>query len=403
MQVPEPGIREAQVHAMPITMKSTLLPVLVIAAALAGYAALHAAAPEPEQDTTPVRPISVFTATVRAEQTQLSVRTQGEVRAATELDLVTQVGGRIVAVSPEFTEGGRVAAGETLLQIEDTDYRLALSEARAAVAEAEVRVQQALADADVARKQLRNEPNASPLALKQPQLTEARAMLEAASARLEQAELDLQRTRVHLPFDGRLLSTLVNVGQYVTPGTPLGRAFATNRVEIRLPLSDDQLAALDLPIGYTAAPGQEPPVILSAIVAGRQHQWQGQLRRLDAAIDPGSRMLYAMAEVQEPYGRGASAEGMPLAAGLFVEATIPGRTLDAALLIPPAALRPGNKVHVLDSSGLLATRDVEVLSRSATRVVIGNGLQPGEQVITSAIRNPVQGMALSAIAESGNG
>ena len=94
---------------------------------------------------------------------------------------------------------------------------------------------------------------------------------------------------------------------------------------------------------------------------------------------------------------------MPLAAGLFVEATIPGRTLDAALLIPPAALRPGNKVHVLDSSGLLATRDVEVLSRSATRVVIGNGLQPGEQVITSAIRNPVQGMALSAIAEPGNG
>ncbi|HAN28317.1 MAG TPA: efflux RND transporter periplasmic adaptor subunit, partial [Haliea salexigens] len=249
---------------MPIRRKSALLPLLVIAVAIAGYAGLHAAAPEPEQDTTPARPISVFTATVRAEETRLTVHTQGEVRAATELDLVAQVGGRIVAVAQEFTEGGRIAAGETLLEIEDTDYRLALSEARAVVAEADVRVQQALADADVARQQLRNEPGASPLARKQPQLAEAHALLEAASARLEQAELNLERTRVHLPFDGRLLSTQVNVGQYVTPGSPLGRAFATSRVEVRLPLSDDQLAALDLPIGFTAEAGQEPPVTFKA-------------------------------------------------------------------------------------------------------------------------------------------
>lgn len=388
---------------MPIRMKSALLPLLVIAVAIAGYAGLHAAAPEPEQDTTPARPISVFTATVRAEETRLTVHTQGEVRAATELDLVAQVGGRIVAVAQEFTEGGRIAAGETLLEIEDTDYRLALSEARAVVAEADVRVQQALADADVARQQLRNEPGASPLARKQPQLAEAHALLEAANARLEQAELNLERTRVHLPFDGRLLSTQVNVGQYVTPGTPLGRAFATSRVEVRLPLSDDQLAALDLPIGFTAETGQELPVTFEATVAGKRHQWQGRLLRLDAALDPGSRMLYAMAEVQDPYASGASAEGMPLAAGLFVEATIPGRELEAALLIPPAALRPGNKVHVLDDDGRLATRDVEVLSRSATRVVVGRGLRTGEQVIVSAIRNPVQGMALAAIAEPENG
>jgi len=168
-------------------------------------------------------------------------------------------------------------------------------------------------------------------------------------------------------------------------------------VEIRLPLSDTQLASLDLPIGLVAAPGEALPVLFRASVAGHQQQWQGRLLRLDAAIDPGSRMLFAMAEVDDPYGKGVSSHGMPLAAGLFVEAVIPGRRLERALLIPPAALRPGNKVHLIDEQGRLQTREVDVLSRNDDRVVVGNGLKAGEQVIVSAIRNPVQGMALAAI------
>lgn len=386
---------------MTVKITTLLAPVLVLAAGIAGYALLHAAAPKPAQEESRARPVSVFTAPVRSESLTLDVTTQGEVRAATELDLVAQVGGRIVAVAAEFTEGGRVTAGETLVAIEDVDYRLALSEARARVAEAEVRLQQALADADVARKQLRNDPTASDLALKKPQQAEAEANLQAAQARLEQAELNLQRTRITLPFDGRLLNTRVNIGQYVSPGSVLGRAFATDRVEIRLPLSDAQLAALDLPIGFTAAPGAAPGVTLRASVAGRQQTWQGRLLRLDAAIDPGSRMLFAMAEVDDPYGSGASSHGMPLAAGLFVEAVIAGRQLPQALLIPPEALRAGNKVHLVDAAGRLQTREVEVLSRDAQRVVIAAGLEPGEQVIVSTIRNPVQGMALVAMPAGG--
>ncbi len=383
---------------MPTTIKRALGPLLVMALGLGGYAALHATAPQPDKTPADARPISVHTARVSSETVVLDVISQGEVRAATEMDLVAQVGGRISWVSPEFTEGGRIEPGEPLLQIEDTDYRLSLHEAQAQVAAAEVGVQQALADADVARKQLRNDPNASDLALKRPQVAEARANLLAAQARLEQAELNLQRTRITLPFDGRLLSTQADVGQYVSPGSVLGRAFSTARVEIRLALSDAQLASLDLPIGYSAAPGTERPVMLSARVAGREHRWQGRLLRLEAAMDPDTRMLYAMAEVEDPYGSGASPQGMPLAVGLFVDAVIGGRTVEQALVIPPEALRAGDKVHVIDD-GVLATRSVGVLHRSEDQVVLAHGLQPGEEVIISAIRNPIPGMALVAIPE----
>lgn len=374
-----------------------LAPVLVIAASAGAYALLQATRPEPEKNAEGPRPTSVYTAAVSQQATALEVFTQGEVRSRTEIDLVSQVGGRIVSVSPEFVEGGRIEPGVPLLQIEDTDYRLALSQARSRLADAELAVQQALADQDVARKQLRNDPSASDLALKKPQVAQARAMREAAIANLEQAELDLQRTRVTLPFAGRVASTRVHIGQFITPGTVLGRVFGTELVEVRLPLNNQQLASLGLPIGYTAPEGGGLPVSFSAQVAGASHQWQGKLVRLDASVDADTRMLYAIAEVADPYGAAASASGMPLAVGLFVDARIEGRHLSSAMSIPAPALRAGDIVYLINDEGRLEIRDVKVAHANPQRAIIAGGIAPGDQVVTSAIRNPVAGMALVAL------
>ncbi|MBD3647975.1 MAG: efflux RND transporter periplasmic adaptor subunit, partial [Pseudomonadales bacterium] len=221
-------------------------PIVVLGLGVGGFATLHWAKPEPEKKTEDPRPVSVFVESVEQADVDLLVSTSGEVRASTVVDVVAQVAGRVVSVSPEFVEGGMVEPGEPLITIEDTDYRLALSRARMEVAAAERGVQQALADADVARKQLRDPANASPLALKEPHLAEARARLVAAKADLEQANINLARTRVSLPFKGRIMSKAVDIGQFVTPGTRLGKAFSTDRVEVRLPLSDSQLASLGL-------------------------------------------------------------------------------------------------------------------------------------------------------------
>jgi RND family efflux transporter MFP subunit len=373
-----------------------IAPIAVVAASIGAYALLQVSRPEPEKNDQGPRPTTVYTATVVERPTQLEVITQGEVRSRTEINLVSQVGGRVVETSPEFIEGGRIKPGEPLLQIEDTDYRLALSQAQARLADAELAVQQALADQDVARKQLRNDPNASDLALKKPQVAQARALREAAIAGLEQARLDLQRTSVTLPFEGRVADTMVQVGQFITPGTILARVFGTELVEVRLPLNNAQLASLGLPIGYIAGPGNGMPVTFSAKVAGQHHQWQGKLVRLDASVDTETRMLYAIAEVADPYGAAASDKGMPLAVGLFVEARIQGRALERAAVIPGSALRAGNTVFLIDEEGMLDIREVDVAHANRERAVVSAGLKAGERVVVSAIRNPIQGMALNA-------
>jgi RND family efflux transporter MFP subunit len=300
-------------------------------------------------------------------------------------------------VSPEFVEGGTITPGVPLLKIEDTDYKLSLREAQARVAEADVELQQALADADVARKQLRNDKNASDLALKKPQVAEARARREAAVANLEQAELDLERTEVTLPFEGRVVSTRVDTGQFITSGTTLGNVFGTGIVEVRLPLSNSQLASLGLPIGFTAEAGAGLPVTLSAEVAGQQHNWPAKLVRLDASIDPDTRMLFGIAEVVDPYGASRSAAGMPLAVGLFVDANIEGKRLPAAVSIPSSALRAGDKVFLVNAEGRLEIRSVEIAHVGGGRAVVSSGLAAGEEVIVSAIRNAISGMAIEAI------
>lgn len=360
------------------------------------FALLQANKPTPEKREQGPRPITVFVERVDTDRVTLDVVTQGEVRSRVAIDMVAEVSGRVVEVSREFLEGGAVEPGAVLIQIEDTDYQLALSQAEARVAEARVALDLALADADVARKQLRGTPNPSDLALKKPQVAEARAGLKAAEADLQQARVNLQRTSVSLPFTGRIAETYVDLGQYVTAGTPLGSAFATDKVEVRLPITYDQLSALGLPIGFVAEPGEGLPVTFSAEVAGRNQEWQGELVRLDASIDRATRTLYAVAEVEDPYGANRSSSGMPLAVGLYVTASIHGQVLENAVRIPRRALRAGDTVYVLGENNTLDIRAVSVTHSSPDYAVIDRGITAGEKLIISTIRNPIPGMALQA-------
>lgn len=374
-----------------------ITPLVVLFFGVGAFALLDVAKPEPQKKTEPPRPLSVYVEPAEQVNMTLLVSTEGEVRARTQVNLVAQVAGRVVSVSPEFTEGGIVIPGLALISIESTDYQLALSKAQAQVAGAEVGVQEALAAADVAQKQLRNASNASPLALKIPQVARARAQLDAARAELAQTELNLSRTRISLPFHGRVVEKLVDVGQYVSPGTPLGKAFSTAVVEVRLPFDDSQLASLGLPIGFVATDDNPIKVNLSALVAGKMQHWKGELVRLDAAIDSESRTLYGQVEVVSPYAENVSQFDMPLAVGLYVKAEIEGRYVENATVIPRQALRAGNRVFVVNDAGRLEVRTVSVVYSSLSEAVIGDGISPNDQVIVSSIRNPIPGMSVSAL------
>ena len=375
-------------------------PVAILAAAVGGFFLLGMAKPEPEKKIEAPRSLSVYVESAEQTDISLQVKTGGEVRSRTAVNIVSEVAGRIVSVSTEFTEGGHFEPGGVFVEIDDRDYKLALSQAEATVAAAEVGVQEALAQADVARKQLRGSKNASPLALRKPQVAQAHASLKAAQANFERAQLNLSKTKISLPFEGRIAKKLVDVGQYVGPGTMIGEAFATDVVQIRLPLTDSQLGSLGLPIGFVAGADNQIPVELTAVVAGKLQNWQGHLTRLDASIDSDTRTLFGLVEVREPYGSNASQHEMPLAVGLYVNAEVFGRQLSDATVIPRQALRAGDNVFVINDEERLEIRNVSVVHSTETDAVIGDGIQPNDRVIVSSIRNPIPGMRLTPLTDA---
>ncbi len=377
-----------------------LAPVLIIVAAVGAIATMGALRPPPEEAEE--RPIgeAVFVSPAEARDLTLTVHAQGEVRPLREIELIPEVGGKIVAVSPAFVDGGRFEEGDVLLQIEPADYELAVTRARAQVAEAQQALEREAAESRLAREEWDElgEGEATSLALRQPQMDQARARLAAANASLEEALLDRRRTAVRAPFGGRVRTKAADLGQYVTPGQRLGQIFSTETVEVRLPLTDDQMGLVGLPVAYFAeTPEAGPAVVLEAVVGGQMRQWQGRIVRTDAALDPQTRLLHAVAQVDDPYGAGMD-DGAPLAVGLFVAAEIDGRRVSNAVVIPRAGLRNLDQVYIALPDDTLEVRRVQVVNAGAETAILSGGVRAGERVVVSPLQSAVDGMPLRPLA-----
>ena len=366
-------------------------------AGIAIYVLLQVTKPQPTPNIEAPRPVSVEVVPAIRAASRPTVVVYGEVRPAVRTQLVAQVGGKIMSIAPDFIEGGQFVPGEVLLTIEDTDYRAAVDERRARVAAAKVDLEQALADADVARKQLAGQKNPSPLALKKPQVARAESALKAAETALSLAQTNLERTQISLPFNGRVESQAADLGQYVNPGKVLGSVFGTDVAEVRVALTTNQLAALGIPVGYIGGENGGLVTTLSAVMGGRVHRWEGRLTVLDAGIEATTRSVYGTVRIEDPYGDIHADSDMPLAVGLYVDAEIQGRTIVDAVQIAAEGLRAGDEVFVIDGEGLLDVRQVDVIHRNRDIVMLASGVEAGERVIVSAIRNPVRGMRLQAV------
>ncbi len=372
-----------------------LAPLLVLAVGFGTVQAMIAAKAPPEKKEETQRLVSLQIEEVRAATVTLSVRTEGEARPTTEIDLVPQVSGLITSIADQFAEGAEFQAGATLIRIDDANYKLALTRAQANVAEAEVKLAQEKAAASIKRRQweaVSSGSTPSPLQVNQPQVLEAEAKLRSAQATLGEAQLDLARTHIKAPFKGRVRNKSGGLGQLVTTGTALGRIFSTEKMEVRLPLTDTQLMELKLPIGFVATNDNAPLVEISTTVGNQEHVWQGRIVRTLAAVDSETRLVYAIAEVIDPY-EGAS----PLAAGMFVSAKIEGVTPQEVLVVPRSALRSADKVYVVNAEDKLEIRTVDVLSTTRSEVLVSTGITPGERVVTSTIASAIDGMAVNPI------
>ena len=385
---------------------SRIISVIITVVALIGMAALafmsvQIMKPEAEQAEEKFAGLSVFSQEVTQADLDFKVEAQGEVRPQREIVVAPQIAGRIAYVSPDFIDGGFIRQGQVLVRLEGADYELAVVRAQSGVASAEQRLAREQAEAEIARQDLINLgiTDSSPLARREPQLAEAEAALESAKAQLADAQLALARTAVVAPFDGRVREENVDVGQFASPGQSLGRVFATDIVEVALPINDDELGRLGLPLAFAeTARNPGPEVIFSASVSGEMRTWKGRVTRSSAAVNAQTRLINVIAELSDPYGAGSD-NGAPMAPGLFVNASIAGTKIENLLVAPRSAIRGGNNIFIGDpQEGELRIYSVDLVYSSPDGAWFrSDEVIPGDLAITSPIRGSNDGMSITIL------
>ena len=372
-----------------------VLPLAVLSVAVVAAVVLVRTRPPVATQAPTIEPPGVRVHQVTLDEVPLTVISQGTVRPRTESQLVSEIAGRVISVAPSFAEGGFFEANDVLVRIDTFDYEQAIVAARSQLAQARLMLAQEEAEADVAAREWAELGRGDPreLTLRKPQLEDARASVAAAEASLERAERDLERAQIVAPYAGRVRRKDVDVGQFVTVGAAVATIYAVDTAEVRLPLPDEELAFLDLPLSYRGVTSQSTPAVtLRATFAGETHEWEGRIVRTESEIDPVSRMVHVVAEVDDPYAAGSNPNRPPLAVGMYVEAEIEGRMARNVAVVPRAALRGAGQVVVVGADDRISFRDVDILRTTTATMLVRDGLTPGELVAVSPLDAATEGM-----------
>lgn len=382
----------------PLTIKKLLVSAAVITAGLVLAILVVTAKPKP-QPRVPEAPLAPVVAVVAVmpKAMPLTVVTQGTVEPMRRINLSAQVSGKVLKVGKNFLEGAYFEQDELLVQLEQADYEFAIARAKAQVAAAEQRLAEERGRNLQAKREWRElgSTEANALFLRLPQLKSAEAALDAAKADLAAAELALERTTIRAPFAGRLERKQVDVGQFLGAGSSVATIHAADTFEVRLPLSDSQWSSLGLSVAGHDIP--EHPVTLSAQFGAEQRHWQAVIRRFEAALDPQSRIVQAIAEVRLDNGEGVSQQS--LTSGMFVQADIQTPPVPGLVQLPLSALRADDTVMVVDQASTLIRKSVIVRERHSDWVRV-SGLLAGERVVSVQTPALLSGLEVTVAADA---
>ncbi len=366
-----------------------LLPALVLLAGVGIAASLLSTAPKTERKRPKLTTPRVEILSLQPQDYQVRVLSRGTLSPRSSSTLVAEVSGRIIQVADNFRTGGFFAAGDLLLQIDPRDYENAVIVAGATLTQKQLELDEQQALSDQAQRDWQNlnlagEP--TPLTLRTPQRHNAQAALAAAQAELRQAEIELERTRIFAPYAGRILVQKVDTGQYVSPGSPLADIFASDAVEIRLPISSEDQRFLKLPESFLNDQKTNPSgaeVLFYSQIGDKTHQWQGRLVRTEGAIDIQSRQLFVIGQITDPYLRKNGSPALKI--GQFLEAEIFGKLLKNVFVLPRTAVRGTNTVHLIDAENRLQRRELDIIWRDAKSLIARGPLEPGDRLSLTAL------------------
>ncbi len=340
---------------------------------------------ENKEDIPYVKTMMIFPTMVKA-----SISSQGIVQPELELTLLSELNSRVEWLSTKMEAGSSFKEGDTLIVLDKRDYELALITAESEVLNAEVNLEREQAESELAKKEWKRvgAGSGSDLALRKPQMAQAKATYAAAKARLEQAKRNLSRTVFIASFDGRVRSTNIEIGTTVFPGTLLGDIYAISAYEIRLPIADQ-----DIPFSGLEFNGQkiEESKRLDVIIIQGDNKWPAKIVRTEAEIDPVTRMMAVVAKVDNSDRKMFTT---PLAVGQFVQAKISGIEISEISVLPRSSVR-NESVWVVDNQMLMQNRSVEVLRNEDEFALIGEGFEPGDKLLTSRVSSLVNGLKVT--------
>ncbi len=346
--------------------------------------------PEPELKTDFVKKIpAIETLEANPSSLALSVKTQGTIEPRLKIDISSQVSGLVIGTSKEFFPGSYFTKNETLVFIEQADYEYAIAKAESQLAAARQRVAEEKGRALQAKRQWQQlgSSEANSLFLREPQLAAAIASEHAATQELEAANRNLNRTKISAPFNGRILGKFVDIGQFVGPGARLAQVHSIDVVLVRLPLTDRQVALLDLPLrmedSIRLEIGEQDAldVDLSALFGGQIWTWRGKIARTEAQIDVNSRLLYAVAEIENPFTSQKENDRPPLVPGMFVSAKIMTKKFDGVTVVPRSVLTSNSTIPIINNDNRFTYLPVTVLKSDKENVWI-LGLKSGTKIVT---------------------
>ena len=375
-----------------------VLPLLVLALALLAARQLLTSAPQARRGAPPppqARLVEVISVMAKTHPTQ--IETVGTVVPARQSILYPQVSGTLIEVAPQLLPGGRVEVGQTLFRIDDSDLQLTVRQRRSELTRAEATVQQERGQQANARAEYRMlgrqlEPEQRALVLREPQMASAQAQLQAAAAVLQQARLDLERSTIIAPFAGMVVERAVDLGTRVTESSQLLTLLDTREFWLRAELPVAQLDWIILPDGERSG---------STVQLRNDTAWsegvyrEGEVISLSPDLDTVGRQARLLIRIPDPLALEADHQGAPrVLLNDLLTVEIEGRPLADAVALDRQYLRQGDQVWLLSEEGTLAIRPVEVAFRGVDRVLISQGLETGDRVVTTNLAAAVPGMAL---------
>ncbi|NRA59749.1 MAG: efflux RND transporter periplasmic adaptor subunit [Psychrobium sp.] len=372
-----------------IKLKKTLPYVVLISLLAITYFIANSTPSSSKRGARPVPVLTVEAKTIVEQDFQVILQSFGKIAPKTHGQLSSQVSGKVIKVSDKFNQGSFFNRGDVLVTIDARDFNIRVETAQAELAQAQVVVDQELALSEVAIRDRRASgllDEATDLALRKPQLFAAKAKLQSASAKLKQAFLDVERTKIKAPYDGRILSKNVSIGQVINSNTDIAQIFATDVVLVKLPIKNSQLALIDLPNNRLndrklLLDNVENSIIIENKNGSEIQLWSAKLMRTTGEVDKSNQQINIIAEITQPFSH---ASNRALNINQFVSAKIKGKLFNNAIVVPNSAVYQGSYLYIIDN-GTLQRRDIEIIYQDDLQTLIASGLSAGEQLVITPL------------------